>query len=103
MYPSHNKENFQLIIKYAWRKMTLILENGLSRYISSTEIVSFGIMLGLCIFNFTVLLFVWMKFYQNLEQKITATEYILTFIPIDEINKNPKIAQYIKEEILEKR
>ena len=44
-----------------------------------------------------------MKFYQNLEQKITATEYILTFIPIDEINKNPKIAQYIKEEILEKR
>jgi hypothetical protein len=60
-------------------------------------------MIALCVFNFTVLMLAWMKFYQSLEHKITATEYILTFIPIDEINKNPKISQYIKEEILDKR
>ena len=83
--------------------MTIVIEEGLKRYIEKTEIISFGMMLALCIFNFTVMLLGWMKFYQNLEQKIIATEYILTFIPIDEINKNPKIAQYIKEEILEKR
>jgi len=29
-----------------------------------------------------------------------ATEYILTFIPIDEINKNCKIVKYIKEQVL---
>lgn len=63
----------------------------------------FAIMLTMCISNFTILLFCWLKFYHSLEQKIAATEYILTFIPIDEINRNPKIANYIKEEILEKR
>ncbi len=59
-------------------------------------------MLTMCIANCTVLLFCWLRFYHNLEQKIAATEYILTFIPIDEINRNPKIANYIREEILQK-
>lgn len=45
----------------------------------------------------TVLLWAWIRFYNSLGQKIIATEYILTFIPIDQINKNPKIAKYIKE------
>lgn len=57
-------------------------------------------MITICILNITVLMWAWMRFYNSLGQKIIATEYILTFIPIDEINKNPKIAKYIKEQVL---
>ena len=62
--------------------------------------VFFGVMLGLCILYCTVLLYAWMRFYGSLEKKIIATEYILTFIPLDEINKHPKIVKYIREEVL---
>ena len=50
--------------------------------------------------NLSVLLYIWLKFYNELEKKIKATEYILTFIPLDEINKNAKIVQYIKDKIV---
>ena len=32
-----------------------------------------------------------------------ATEYILTFIPIDEINGNAKIGRYVEKEILSRK
>ena len=57
-------------------------------------------MVGVSVLNLSVLLYIWLKFYNELEKKIKATEYILTFIPLDEINKNAKIVQYIKDKIV---
>ena len=65
-----------------------------------SDTLLFAVMLGVCIINCTILLWAWMSFYGSLEKKIVATEYILTFIPIDEINKNPKIVKYIREQVL---
>lgn len=80
-----------------------MVHDGQDRLVQQIDTIIFAIMLTMCVANFTILLFCWVRFYHSLEQKIAATEYILTFIPIDEINRNPKIANYIKEEILEKR
>lgn len=93
----------QKILKNNWRKLTQIVLDGLVRFMGSNDLASFVLMVVICLCNFTVLLFVWIRFYNNLEQKIIATEYILTFIPIDEINKNPKIVKYIKQDILDKK
>ena len=62
--------------------------------------ILFGILLAICIVNWTVLMWGWISFYNSLEDKMMATEYILTFIPIDEINKNPKIVRYINEQLV---
>lgn len=40
------------------------------------------------------------KYYINLENRMIATEYILTFIPIDEINGNAKIGRYVRKRYL---
>lgn len=87
-------------MKEYWRQFQTILLNGSSRFVMLNDSLLFGIMLSICIINMTFLLWGWIQFYNSLEQKIIATEYILTFIPIDEINKNPKIVKYIKDQIL---
>ena len=61
------------------------------------------ILIAVCFTNLTLWLGFWWKYYGAIEEKIVATEYILTFIPLDEINKNPKIAEYIKNQILAKK
>jgi hypothetical protein len=76
------------------------LIKGVGRYLQVNDSIVFGLMLAICILNMSVLMWGWVSFYNSLEKKIIATEYILTFIPIDEINKNPKIVKYIKEKIL---
>ena len=77
-----------------------MLTDGLQRFLASEDAVLFGMMVGVSVLNLSVLLYIWLKFYNELEKKIKATEYILTFIPLDEINKNAKIVQYIKDKIV---
>jgi hypothetical protein len=89
-----------VLFKLFWRQLEIVCVEGTRRLLLNQDSLLFGVMLGVCILNCTVLLWAWMSFYGSLERKIVATEYILTFIPIDEINKNSKIVKYIKEQIL---
>ncbi len=89
-----------MLLKNYWRKLGEELVGGAQRLVVGGEGLLFGAMLGVCIVNCTVLIWGWIRFYNSLEKKMVATEYILTFIPIDEINKNPKIVRYIQDQVL---
>ena len=93
-------ESLRMLLKKYWRQLSVILLSGLDALVRGNDSLLFAVMLAVCIINMTLLLWAWIRFYNSLGQKIIATEYILTFIPIDQINKNPKIAKYIKEQVL---
>ncbi len=61
----------------------MVLSNAISEFIRANDNVLFAFMLTVSILNMTALMWGWMRFYNSLGQKIRATEYILTFIPID--------------------
>lgn len=65
----------------------------------SNEVENLWVLVSVCIVYLLLLMVAWMKYYWRLEERIVATEYILAFIPIDEVNKNKKIANYIRNEI----
>jgi hypothetical protein len=63
----------------------------------------FAMMLALIAINFLAYLLGWIRFFNGLESKIVATEYILTFIPINEINKSLTILAYLKKKMVERK
>ena len=83
--------------------MTKAISEGIELKYDKKHNSHLWILICVCVVNLTLLLGIWWKYYGNVEEKIVATEYILTFIPLNEINKNKKIAQYIKENILGKK
>ena len=83
--------------------MTEYIKLGIEDHFQTEKNIRLWIVIAVCLTNFTLWLGLWWKYYQNVEEKIVATEYILIFIPLNEINKNPKIASYIKQKILDKK
>ena len=90
----------RVLVKRYWREFDAVIRSAADRFYSYREGVFFGVMLGLVVLNMVFNMWFWIQFFVEQEQKITATEYILTFIPIDEINKNPPIIKYIRENVL---
>lgn len=92
-------ETHQLIKKHI-RTISENLLESFKRVLNYRELTMFSMMVALIVFNLLTYCLGWMRFYNNLETKIVATEYILTFIPITEINKNSTIINYLKEKML---
>lgn len=90
-------------MKQYWRKFTLLISQAEYSYVMGIQNVNLWVLVSFCVLCLVAVLLGWMWYYWGLEDKITATEYILAFIPIDEINKNGKIANYIREQILNRK
>lgn len=93
----------QIITKRWMRSLTDILMQSLRRTLQFRELTLFGMMLSLIAINLLAYLLGWIRFFGGLEAKIVATEYILTFIPLGEINKSPRILAYLRSKMLEKK
>ena len=90
-------------MKVYWRQFTQLVCDSMKRFNSMLETINIWILVSVCVFNMIFCMGAWLKYYHHLEAKIVATEYILTFIPIDEINKNKKIAEFIKKQIITRK
>ena len=53
-------------MKKFWRKLADVGVSGVRRLLLREDEVLFGVMLGVCILNCTVLLWAWMSFYSSL-------------------------------------
>jgi len=85
------------------RKLTDLLSDSIDRTLQFREIIMFAMMLTLIGVNFLAYLLGWIRFYSSLQAKIVATEYILTFIPLTEINKSSRILSYLRKKMTEKK
>lgn len=89
-------------MKTYYRKLSTIIIEAIQLILTQIDTVVFAVMLSLIISSFLILYFGWYKFFELIEKQIMATEYILTFIPITEINKNPRISMYVRVHMLER-
>ena len=69
LYPltTQNTENdYKELMKKHWRQLEHVTLEGLKLFLLDKDTLFFGVMLGICILNCTVLLWAWMSFYRSL-------------------------------------